>query len=95
MKIRLTQRQELRFLWMLVILAMIAIVSFLVWAITGKLWVWGVGCVLSGVVVIGIIVELLAVRIIHPARPCARVLTDEEQLKSIRCDEFIKKGKES
>jgi len=89
MKIRLTQQQELRFLWTLVILAMIALVSFSVWVMTGKLWIWGIGCVLSVVVVIGIIVELLAVRIIHPTRPCARVLTDEEQLEGKRRDHDI------
>ncbi|MFA6734676.1 MAG: hypothetical protein WCS71_06250 [Sphaerochaetaceae bacterium] len=90
MKVRITRHRNLVFLRASLVTAMIAFAFFAVWVVTRAAWACGVWCIPAIVVVIGTIVELAAVRIIHPTRPEARVLTDEEQLRSIRGDGYTK-----
>ncbi len=84
MRIRLTRRQNLRFLWALVIIGIAALAFCAAYMVNGKIWEKLVWQILILVVIAGDMVEIGLVRIIHPPLPEARTLTDEEQLRSIR-----------
>lgn len=94
MRIRLTRRQNLRFLWTLVIIGIAALAFCAVYMVNGKIWEKLVWHILVLVVIAGDMVEIGLVRIIHPSLPKVIVLTDEEQLRSIRGDGYTK-GDES
>jgi hypothetical protein len=76
MRIRLTRHQNLTYLWALVVIAAIALGVFTVWAITHAILAWGIWCILSTIVVIGIMVELIAIKIVY-VRPYAYCFTGD------------------
>ena len=86
MRIRLTRHQNFVFLLALVVIATSSLGVFVIWAITHTPWAWGMWCILSTVVVIGIMVELLVVRIVH-IWPYAHEVP-EERLRAIRGDGY-------
>jgi membrane protein YdbS with pleckstrin-like domain len=86
MRIRLTRHQNLTYLWALVVIAAIALGVFAVWAITHAILAWGIWCILSTIVVIGIMVELIAIKIVY-VRPYAYAVP-EERLRAIRGDGY-------
>jgi len=89
-KIKLTQHRNLMFLYILLVAAMISLAFFMLFMIDGRTWERVVWMALAASVVIGTVIELMAVRIVYPSCPYARTLNDNE-LRNIRGDGY--KGK--
>ena len=86
-KIKPTQHHNLMVLYTLLVTAMISFAFFIFFVIDGRMWERVVWMALSAIVVIGTVIELMAVRIVYPSCPYARTLNDNE-LRNIRGDGY-------